>query len=393
VTRDVFGAGEQIAHDIVRRQAEVLGCEVSVDDVGNLWLAFAGRDRTAPAIVIGSHLDSVPHGGNFDGAAGVIAGLAVIAELKARGIRPDRDIRVVAFRAEEAAWFGLSYPGSYAALGRLDPGVLAATRTDTGRTLEDHMISAGFSPDAIRHQRPQVDAGSIDCFVEVHIEQGPVLVPAELPVGIVTAINGGFRHAKARVSGAWDHSGAAPRHHRRDALLGFNGIVNDMQEAWDAVDAAGQSATITFGKVMTDPALHGGSRVAGSLDFSIDVRSQFADSLTELEAALLASCRRVEAEFDVSVDLGEQLTWPIAVMNKDLVDALAAASHEAGVASMRMPSGAGHDAAVFAEAGIPTAMLFVRNENGSHNPHEAMDVGDLDQAVKVLAAFITGRGL
>jgi len=338
--------------------------------------------------MLGSHLDSVPHGGNFDGAAGVVAGLALVADLAERGVTPARDITVAAFRAEEAAWFPLSYPGSYAAMGRLDPALLAARRSDTGRTLAEHMAEAGFDPGAVAQGAALFPAERIGAYVEVHIEQGPALIGSGMPIGLVTAISGGFRHMEACARGVWAHSGATPRRYRRDAVLAVADLAGKLEGAWDWIEARGRSATITFGKIATDPAMHGGSRVAGEVAFTLDVRSEFDAVLDGLRADLARFCAEIRDERGVAVDLGPEMTWPVAAMSGEMLDRLQAAAEAAGVPAMRMPSGAGHDAAAIAEAGVPAAMIFVRNANGSHNPDEAMELADLDQAVAVLSAFV-----
>jgi N-carbamoyl-L-amino-acid hydrolase len=154
ITREAYGAREQIAHDLVRAEAEALGLECQVDHAGNLTMTLPGADRAAKQVVIGSHLDSVPNGGNYDGAAGVLAGLASVAGMKRSGFAPRRDITVIAVRAEEAgAWFPTSYPGSKAALGTLEPAALALRRLDSGRTLEEHMREAGRAPARCRWGR------------------------------------------------------------------------------------------------------------------------------------------------------------------------------------------------------------------------------------------------
>ncbi|HTN96196.1 MAG TPA: M20/M25/M40 family metallo-hydrolase, partial [Nordella sp.] len=219
ITRAAYGPGERFAHGLMRAEAEKLGAVARSDAAGNLYLTLAGRTSDLPQIVIGSHLDSVPHGGNFDGAAGVAAGLAVLAEFVGQGLVPPRDITVLATRAEEAAWFPLSYPGSLAALGRLPPEALDARRSDSGRSLADHMREEGFDADAVRRGVPGIAVKDIAAFLEVHIEQGPRLLAAGQPVGIVTGIAGGFRHVAARCLGNYGHSGAEPRFARRDAVL------------------------------------------------------------------------------------------------------------------------------------------------------------------------------
>jgi N-carbamoyl-L-amino-acid hydrolase len=150
VSRDPYGAGEQRAHATVATAAAALGLEISRDDAANLYMTLPGRNRTAPVLVIGSHLDSVPHGGNFDGAAGVLAGLAAVTALQAMGVTPDCDIVVMGIRAEESVWFQVSYIGSRSSLGTLPDGALDVRRIDTGRTLADHIADCGGNPGALR---------------------------------------------------------------------------------------------------------------------------------------------------------------------------------------------------------------------------------------------------
>jgi N-carbamoyl-L-amino-acid hydrolase len=389
VTRVAYGPGERFAHRLVREEAEKLGASARVDAAGNLYLTLHGRDPGLPAIVIGSHLDSVPHGGNFDGAAGVVAGLAVMAEFVAQDTRPPRDLIVLATRAEEAAWFPLSYPGSQAALGLLDAKALEAKRSDSGRTLADHMLEEGFDPDAVAGGMPGIEAGKIAAFIEVHIEQGPRLVAAGVPVGLVTGIAGGFRYVDACCLGAYAHSGAEPRFARRDSVLGFADLVAGLEAEWDALEREGREATITFGRVESDPIQHGGSRVLGELRFTLDVRSAEAPVLERIEARLHALFTEIAARRGVTFEPGPRFSWDPATMSAALIarfDGCARAMH---LTVPHVPSGAGHDAATFAAAGVPTAMLFVRNEHGSHNPHESMDIADLDQAIRLLFRFAT----
>lgn len=389
ITRVAYGPGERLAHAMVREEAEKLGAVARVDAAGNLYLTLKGRNPDLLPIVIGSHLDSVPHGGNFDGAAGVVAGLAVMAELVGQNMQPPRDLILLATRAEEAVWFPLSYPGSEAALGLLTPQALEARRSDSGRTLAEHMLEEGFDPDAVRRGVAGIDASRIAAFVEVHIEQGPRLVAAEVSVGIVTGIAGGFRYVDAKCLGAYGHSGAEPRFARHDSVLGFADLVAGLEAEWDALERDGHEATITFGRVESDPSQHGGSRVLGELRFTLDVRSADAAVLERIEARLHALFAEVGARRGVTFEAGPRFTWEPATMSPALIAGLDRAAQDLQMRVPHVPSGAGHDAATFAGAGVPTAMLFVRNENGSHNPHEAMDIADLDQAIRLLFRFVT----
>ena len=247
VTRDAYGPGEQRAHDLVRLVAAALGLEIAVDPAGNLLMTLPGADRTAKRIVLGSHLDSVPQGGNYDGAAGVLAGLATVAGMRRAGFVPGRDVTVLAIRAEEAgAWFPTSYPGSHAALGRLPPAVLEVKRMDTGRTLGQHMRELGFDPEAVAGGKCLLPPASIAAYLELHIEQGPVLEAEAIPVAVVSGIPGSRRLRAARVVGEYNHSGATPRRYRADAAIALAELAYRLDEHWGALEAQGHQLVCTF---------------------------------------------------------------------------------------------------------------------------------------------------
>lgn len=392
ITRAAYGEGEQLAHDLVRAEAASLGASIRTDAAGNLYISLAGRNANLPQLVIGSHLDTVPHGGNFDGAAGVVAGLAVMADLIERGITPPRTLTVMVTRAEEAAWFPLSYPGSKAALGLLRAEELEAPRSDTGDTLYDHMARAGFDPEVVRRGEIQISPEDIAAFIEVHIEQGPRLVAANRPIGIVPSIAGGFRYVDARCLGAYAHSGAAPRFSRRDSVLGFCDLVQGLEQEWDALEHDGLEATITIGRVESDPSQHGGSRVLGALSFTLDVRSSDEAVLERMRQRIAGLQASIEDRRGVRFHFGPTFSWAAASMDAGLIARLDNSAARMGMDAPHLPSGAGHDAAAFAAAGVASAMLFVRNENGSHNPNESMAPEDLDEAVRLLCDFVISYG-
>lgn len=392
VTRASYGLGEQLAHRIARREAEALGLRVTTDAAANLYMTLPGTGG-GPAIFVGSHLDSVPVGGNFDGAAGVLMGLAVAAGFRQAGLAPPRDLTVMAIRAEESTWFPASYIGSRAAFGCLTPEELdGVTRASDGVALGAAIRAADGDPDALRRGEPQLDPARIGVFVEPHIEQGPALIAHGLPLGIVTGIRGSFRHRNARCTGSWAHSGATPRAVRQDAVAAVAALVMAMEEIWTRAEARGEDLTVTFGQVATDTAEHAFSKVAGLVAFSLDVRSQSSDTLAAVRAALPALLGRIEGERRVRFDLGPLSGSEAAAMDPATIDGLAAAAAASGVPATAMPCGAGHDAAVFARMGVPTGMLFVRNANGSHNPEESMEMEDFAAAATVLSRFCLDFG-
>ena len=388
VTRDSYGAGEQRAHDLLRKTAESLGLSVHIDAGLNLYITLAGADRNAPARVTGSHLDSVPRGGNFDGAAGVVAGLAVLAGCRAAGVTPPVDIVVVGIRAEESAWFPFSYVGSKAALGLLPATALSVRRADNGRTLEDSLLALGGDPEPLRRQTPGIALTRIGRFVELHIEQGPVLEEAGEPVGVVSGICGSVRYREARAFGAYKHSGATPRSHRQDAVVAVSRLVCTLHDAWCELEAEGHELTFTVGRFETDPHQADFSKVSGRVDFCLDVRSRRHATMQAMDARILAATQDIAREYGVRIDLGPRTTSEPADMDPMLRAALSDAARTAGWPYREMPSGAGHDAALFANAGVPTAMIFVRNQYGSHNPQEAMQFPDFEKGSQLLARLL-----
>ncbi len=389
ITRASYGEGEAVAQAIVSEAARGLGMECSTDAVGTLRMVLPGRDPSLPAVTMGSHLDSVPHGGNFDGAAGVVIGLAVAAALRADHRTPRRDLLVLGIRAEEMCWFPAHYLGSRALFG-LMPKDAADTlrRVDTGRTLAEHMADQGLDAGPIREGRAALDPARIACFVEPHIEQGPVLVEERLPIAVVSGIRGSLRYPQASAHGAHAHAGAVPRRHRRDAAMAAVALIAAMDERWSRLEASGADLVFTTGILATDPAQHTSTKVPGVVRFSLDIRSEDAALLAELDTWLHAEAARIGAARGVTFDFGPPTHAAPALMDPTLRALLLRHAKDAGVPAREMASGAGHDSATFAGRGIPTVMLFLRNEHGSHNPDEALDMADVGAALAVLVPAV-----
>ncbi|MGG5807781.1 Zn-dependent hydrolase [Falsiroseomonas sp. CW058] len=387
ITRDAYGEGERKAHAIVRQAAEAIGLDCRADPVGNLVMTLPGADRAAKRVLLGSHLDSVAEGGNYDGAAGVLAGLAAVAGMKRAGFVPARDVAVVAVRAEEAgSWFPISYPGSRGALGLLKPAELAVKRQDTGRTLAEHMRAEGFDPAFAERGGTTFSAEDTAAFLELHIEQGPVLEAEGIPVGIVTGIPGSRRLRAARVLGEYNHSGATPRKYRRDAAVALAELAHRVDDRWVELEAMGHTLVCTF-CVMGTTAEAGFTKIAGEARFQLDVRSVNPHSVDALMETLYDCIPGIEARRGVTFELGAETGSKAAPMDADVQAGLVRAARSLGIAHRMMPSGAGHDAAAFAQAGIPAGMVFVRNQNGSHNPKEAMRMEDFAAACAVVTRW------
>jgi N-carbamoyl-L-amino-acid hydrolase len=384
ITRASYGEGENAALDIVDAKARALGLRTDRDAGANLVATLEGSEPDLPFLACGSHLDSVPQGGNFDGGAGVVAGLIVLEGFMAEGFRPRRTLKLYGLRGEESARFGKAYLGSSALFGRLTPADLAVKATDADRTLAECMREVGVDVDRVMAGQPLVDPKTFAAWLELHIEQGPVLAARDLPVGIVTGIRGNIRHRVVECIGTAGHSGAVPRWLRHDAMFATSELITHLDRHWRTLLERGRDLVITAGVVSTDRREHAIARIPGTLRFSFELRSQSKETLEAFYDLFLSECRLVGEERGVAFKLDRRVESAPAVMDPGWVARLRSATRRLGLPDEEIPSGAGHDAAVFANEGIPSAMIFVRNENGSHNPNEAMDIGDFAAGVAIM---------
>lgn len=360
-------------------------------DAGRNVVFSLHEHRTAPRFVlVGSHVDSVPRGGNFDGLAGVLSGLLCLVRARREGFTFPLPVKVIAMRGEESAWFGPCYIGSKALLGTLQADELLARHRADGRTLDEHMQAVGIDTAPVRTGTPLLDGATVIAYLEVHIEQGPVLIERNLPAAIVSGIRGNFRYKKIFCYGEAGHSGAVPLAYRHDPVLAMAELLNVLDAAWHDFVAKGRDLVVTSGMVSTDQQKHALSRIPDSVEFSLDIRSQDSAMLEAMHALIQSHVARIERERAVRFDFGQALWTSPALCDESLIAMLQAASCALGVPASTIPSGGGHDAAVFSQAGTPSAMIFIRNRNGSHNPQEAMEIEDFDIATGILYQFLGG---
>jgi N-carbamoyl-L-amino-acid hydrolase len=388
ITRESYGAGENAAIDYLKQLAEQAGLHVRYDRAANLIIDMPGHDG-APALWCGSHLDSVPQGGNFDGLAGVVAGLLCMMRLKEEGVRLSRPFRLIGIRGEESAWFGKAYMGSSALFGKLGAEDLALRNRRTGNTLAECLAAVGADVAAIQNGEPLADKASIAGYLELHIEQGPVMVDQRWPTAIVSGIRGNIRHNRIQCIGEAGHSGAVPRHTRRDAAFAVAHLITRLDQHWNTLLEQGKDLVVTFGVVGTNPQEHAVSRIPGEVDFSFEVRSESKEMLEQFYRLMRDECSAISKERGVEFVFDRRVVSLPALMDGSMVESLLAISARLGLPSERIPSGAGHDAAIFANAGIPSAMIFIRNEHGSHNPDEAMETDDFIAGTNLLYHAIT----
>lgn len=387
ITRPSYAAAESAALDHIAAAAHALGLATRRDRAANLVVTLPGADPGLASVSCGSHLDSVPQGGNFDGAAGVIAGLLALAALRDLPGRR-RDLCLFALRGEESAWFGRPFLGSSALFGDLGAEDLATPRLGDGEPLAEAMAATGADVPAIAEGARLLDPARLAAWFELHIEQGPVLVARNLPVAVVTGLRGNLRHREIVCAGAAGHSGAVPRWLRHDAVFAVAELIARLDRHWQQMLAQGQDLVVTVGTIGTDPAEHAISRIPGLVRFSLEARSESADTLAAFDALLHEECAAIESATGVAFRFDRRRDTAPAQMDPALIASLRETATALGLPGETMPSGAGHDAAVFANHGVPSAMIFVRNAHGSHNPNEAMAMTDFLDGTRLLLAAL-----
>jgi allantoate deiminase len=376
VTRFAWSAELMQANRWLVAQLEALGLAASIDAAGNVvgrWEAGHG-----PAIVVGSHLDTVPSGGRFDGALGVLSGLDAIRRLKTSGVEPQRPVWLVSFMDEEGARFRTALMGSRAFVGE-DLTGLADRRDAAGVTMREAMAEAGFDFDRL----PEATAiDRVGAYLELHIEQGRVLESAAAGIGIVTGLAGMFG-MRATFRGRADHAGSTPMDDRRDALAGAARAVLALRD-----HAARHPGLLrmTVGTLSVEPG--GFNIVPAECELSIDVRAERPEDLDAAREWTTALLRSIAAEEGLEVELRTTHGQPPHAFDPGLIAALRQAAETEGARTLDMTSGAGHDAMVVGRH-VPTAMLFVPSRDGlSHTPAEYTDPEACELGARVLARAV-----
>jgi allantoate deiminase len=382
LTRLYLGPAHRKAADLVSRWMREAGMAVRVDSTGNVVGRYRGRDPGPATLMLGSHIDTVRDAGRFDGALGVVTAIEVVGAASKAGKRYPFAIEVIAFGDEEGVRFPSTLSGAKALAGRFDAKSLDEVGDD-GVSRRQALLAFGCDP--LRLSEEALSPEHALGYVEVHIEQGPVLEQEGLPVGIVTAIDGVTR-GMVNVEGVAGHAGTVPMTMRKDALA----AAAEMLLAVETRARARPNLVATVGKLDVPGAA--ANTIPGGARFTLDIRSPAdqerlgaVNDIKELIAAI-ALRRGVVATFAVGHEV------PAALCDARLSGELAAAIEAKGLSPRLLPSGAGHDAMAFDKV-IPFAMLFVRCRGGiSHNPAEFAAPDDIDLAARVLAGFLDRIG-
>jgi len=381
--RMAYSAAELGCREWFAAAAEERGLDVETDRNGNMWAWWTGPwggSSGRDAFVIGSHLDSVRDGGAFDGPLGVVSSLAAVEVLQARGVVPRRPLAVAAFSDEEGARFGVACAGSRLAAGTLAPDRARALRDDDGVSMAEAMSSAGVDPSNVGSDLDRLSR--IGAFVELHVEQGRALEDDDAPVGLASAI---WPHGRYRFTfrGEANHAGTTAMADRRDPVQAWSRTAL----AADAV-ARARDARATFGRLEVDP--NATNAVPSQVRAWLDARADSEEALSLLVEHIREAAVQHAESSGTGFDLAVESESPAVRFDETLRSSVAAAlGDHAGSDVPVLPTGAGHDAGILAGAGVPTAMLFVRNPTGvSHSPAEFAERSDCLAGVRALVGTV-----
>ena len=366
--RSAWTAADATLREWFTAEAGRRGLDVTTDRAGNLWAWTADPDAGEPGLVLGSHLDSVPDGGAFDGPLGIVSALAALDRLDRAAFR--RPVGVACFADEEGARFGVACAGSRLVTGVLDPDRARGLTDDDGTTMAEAMARAGLDPAVVG--RDDEALRRIGTFVELHVEQGRALVDRSSAVGVASSIR---PHGRWRLDlrGRADHAGTTRLADRQDPMLALAAAVLGARAA-----AGRHGALATVGKVRVRP--NGVNAIPSEVTAWLDARGPDEAGVRQVVAAVGAAA---------GADPVEESWTPVTPFEPSLRDRLAGLLGGDGTPAPVLPTGAGHDAGILAAAGIPTAMLFVRNPTGvSHSPAEHAEPDDCAAGVAALARVV-----
>ncbi|MEW9677530.1 M20 family metallo-hydrolase [Lentibacillus sp. L22] len=378
--RPGYSKEEKAAQKLVSDWMREAGLKVYWDGAGNVIGRLDGKNNKFPAIMSGSHLDSVPNGGHFDGTLGVLSSLEVVEAWNATGYQPEKPFEVIIFTDEEGSRFNGGLNGSEAMIGEGDMEEKLKQVDKDGMSFTEVLEDVGLNVDG--YQAAQRNLDELEMFVELHIEQGKRLEKEQLPCGIVTGIAGPC-WIEFTITGKAGHAGNTPMDDRNDALVAASQFIYEVNKIPQQVN---NSAVATVGKQIVEP--NGVNVIPGKVTFYVDIRDIQEDTRDEVVDRALALGEKIAEEHQVRVEHTVKMREMPIPIQKEAQDLLAQSVEENGIRPYRLPSGAGHDAAVIGRK-IPVAMLFVQSKDGiSHNPAEWSDLNDCVQGIHVLKNFL-----
>ncbi len=376
ITRLAFTEADSKARQYVINLMKEIGLTVRTDQIGNVIARLEGKDEHAPAVITGSHLDTVPEGGKYDGVVGVVGGLAAIKRLKARGALT-HPVELLIFAGEESSRFGYATIGSKAMTGVANINALSKARDHEGNKLIQVLADQGFDLKLINNALR--DKNDIKAFIELHIEQGKILERAGCPIGIIEAIAAPTR-CKITVEGIAAHSGTTPMDERQDALVSAAMIILAIQEI--ALEQSHDNTVATVGALKVHPDAI--NVIPGLVEMWVDIRGISHESIIESLQELKDAVSTIADAQDTPVSIEILSAEKPVIMNSGIVEIIEDVCHEHRVNYKRMNSGAGHDAMNMTRL-TPTGMIFIPCHQGiSHNPDEYASPQDIIAGIDIL---------
>ena len=380
VTRLVFSIKELRSRQLLIHLMRQAGLNIHIDAIGNIFARFAGSDRHAPAVLSGSHLDTVIHGGKYDGPVGVIGALEAIRTISENKIPVHSSLEVVCFVGEESSRFGFSTLGSSLAAGEVRPADLTNAVDPQGTKLESVLAGLGITRRNLKSIKR--DPKSLKAYLELHIEQGPILDTIGKKIGLVTSIAAPSRF-RVIFTGRADHSGTTPMHMRKDALVASAQVIQYVEKVCSNYASMAKGRVVgTVGAVKIEPGVI--NAVPGRAELAVDIRGTSARWKNEVARLVKQQVRRIGKLRGIGVEVLTIREENPVPLDKRLLRVTQKLCQESGIAYEIMPSGAGHDAMQMAKI-TPAGMIFVPSRRGiSHNPLEWTDPRDIALGTQLL---------
>ncbi len=380
VTRLVFSIKELRSRQFLIHQMRQIGLQIHIDRIGNIFGRLDGANAKAPALLVGSHLDTVIHGGKFDGTMGVIAALEAVRILKEQKLVLQSPVEVVCFVGEESSRFGYSTLGSSLVAGEIRAKDLAHAADAQGTKLEDILASMGIYRNNLRSMSR--DPSTIRAYLELHIEQGPILEAKKKPIGIVTSIAAPTRF-RVVLTGQADHSGTTPMEMRKDALVAASEFIVALEKICRRYSRMEKGRVVgTVGAISIEPGVI--NAIPGKAELSVDIRSIAAEAKRRVVRLVQARIREIARRRKIQVKILPLREEDPVPLDKWLIHLLKECCEMRNIAYEIMPSGAGHDAMQMAKV-TPAGMLFIPSRRGiSHSPLEWSEPEDICLGAQLL---------
>lgn len=380
VTRLVFSIKELRSRQFLIHQMRQIGLRIHIDRIGNIFGRLDGADPKAPALLVGSHLDTVLHGGKFDGTLGVIAALEAVRTLKEQRLVLRAPVEVVCFVGEESSRFGYSTLGSSLVTGEVHAKDLAHAADAEGTKLEDILASLGINRNNLLSMRR--DPSTIKAYLELHIEQGPILEAKKKPIGIVTSIAAPTRF-RVVLTGQADHSGTTPMEMRKDALVAASEFIVALEKICHRYSRMEQGRVVgTVGAMKIEPGVI--NAIPGKTDLSVDIRSISKETKRRVVRLVQARIREIARRRKIQLEILPLRDENPVPLDKGVIRLLKECCAARNIAHEILPSGAGHDAMQMAKV-TPAGMLFIPSRRGiSHSPLEWSEPEDICLGAQLL---------